>query len=102
LDDSGDFLLEDTLVDEGESVEALAENALLIEQLNAILDTFSGREAMVVRERFGLVDGQQKTLEEIGDIFGVTRERIRQIEMKAMSKLRHPSLRELLHDFLRD
>lgn len=102
LDDTGDFLLEDTLVDEGESVEALAENALLIEQLNAILDTFSGREAMVVRERFGLVDGQQKTLEEIGDIFGVTRERIRQIEMKAMSKLRHPSLRELLHDFLRD
>lgn len=102
LDSTGDVLLEDTLVDEGESVEAMTENMMLIEQLNAILDTFSGREAMVVKERFGLVDGRQKTLEEIGDIFGVTRERIRQIESKAMSKLRHPSLRELLHDFLRD
>ena len=64
---------------------------LLQEQLHAVLDTLSEREAGVVSMRFGLTDGQPKTLDEIGKVYGVTRERIRQIESKTMSKLRHPS-----------
>ena len=64
---------------------------LLQEQLHSVLDTLSEREAGVVSMRFGLSDGQPKTLDEIGKVYGVTRERIRQIESKTMSKLRHPS-----------
>jgi RNA polymerase sigma factor (sigma-70 family) len=64
---------------------------LLQEQLHSVLDTLSEREAGVVSMRFGLTDGQPKTLDEIGKVYGVTRERIRQIESKTMSKLRHPS-----------
>ena len=64
---------------------------LLQEQLHAVLDTLSEREAGVVFMRFGLTDGQPKTLDEIGKVYGVTRERIRQIESKTMSKLRHPA-----------
>ncbi len=63
---------------------------LLQEQLHQVLDTLSEREAGVVSMRFGLSDGQPKTLDEIGKVYGVTRERIRQIESKTMSKLRHP------------
>jgi RNA polymerase primary sigma factor len=73
---------------------------LLQEQLESVLDTLSDREAGVVRMRFGLTDGQPKTLDEIGKVYGVTRERIRQIESKTMSKLRHPSRSQVLRDYL--
>jgi RNA polymerase primary sigma factor len=73
---------------------------LLQEQLEGVLDTLSEREAGVVRMRFGLTDGQPKTLDEIGKVYGVTRERIRQIESKTMSKLRHPSRSQVLRDYL--
>jgi len=73
---------------------------LLQEQLESVLDTLSEREAGVVRMRFGLTDGQPKTLDEIGKVYGVTRERIRQIESKTMSKLRHPSRSQVLRDYL--
>jgi RNA polymerase primary sigma factor len=72
----------------------------LQEQLHSVLDTLSEREAGVVSMRFGLIDGQPKTLEVIGKVYGVTRERIRQIESKAMAKLRHPSRSRVLRDFL--
>ena len=65
-----------------------------------MLDTLSEREAGVVSMRFGLTDGQPKTLDEIGKVYGVTRERIRQIESKTMSKLRHPSRSQVLRDYL--
>jgi RNA polymerase primary sigma factor len=73
---------------------------LLQEQLQAVLDTLSEREAGVVSMRFGLTDGQPKTLDEIGRVYGVTRERIRQIESKTMAKLRHPSRSQVLRDYL--
>ncbi|MFC2267185.1 MAG: sigma-70 family RNA polymerase sigma factor, partial [Peptidiphaga sp.] len=73
---------------------------LLQEQLRQVLDTLSEREAGVVSMRFGLTDGQTKTLDEIGKVYGVTRERIRQIESKTMSKLRHPSRSQVLRDYL--
>ncbi len=73
---------------------------LLQEQLEGVLETLSDREAGVVRMRFGLTDGQPKTLDEIGKVYGVTRERIRQIESKTMSKLRHPSRSQVLRDYL--
>jgi RNA polymerase primary sigma factor len=74
--------------------------ALLKEHLRAVLATLSEREASIVRLRFGLTDGQPRTLEEIGHVHGVTRERIRQIEDKTMTKLRHPSRSEALRDYL--
>ena len=70
------------------------------EQLSEVLETLTPREAMVLRLRFGLVDGRQRTLEEVGREFNVTRERIRQIESKALRKLRHPSRSKRLKDFL--
>jgi RNA polymerase primary sigma factor len=73
---------------------------LLQEQLHSVLDTLSEREAGVVSLRFGLTDGQPKTLDEIGKVYGVTRERIRQIESKTMLKLRHPSRSQVLRDYL--
>ena len=73
---------------------------LLQEQMRVALDTLSAREAGVISARFGLIDGQPKTLDEIGKIHGVTRERIRQIESKLMSKLRHPSRSQVLRDYL--
>jgi RNA polymerase sigma factor (sigma-70 family) len=76
--------------------------SFLTSSLNLILDTIAQREADIVRLRYGLVDGVPRTLEEIGMKFGLTRERIRQIEVKAMVKLRHPSRREALRDFLAD
>jgi len=74
-------------------------NALLAEALKEILDTLTEREADVLRMRFGMYDGRTHTLEEVGQIFGVTRERIRQIENKAIRKLRHPSRAKKIKDF---
>jgi RNA polymerase primary sigma factor len=73
---------------------------LLQEQLDSILHTLSDREKKVIQLRFGLVDGHPRTLEEVGKEFGVTRERIRQIESKTLSKLRHPSRSQKLRDYL--
>ena len=73
---------------------------LLKEQLESVLDTLTDREENVLRLRFGLDDGRTRTLEEVGKVFGVTRERIRQIEAKALRKLRHPSRSKQLRDFL--
>ena len=73
---------------------------LLQEHLHAVLATLSEREANIIRLRFGLVDGQPRTLDEIGHVHGVTRERIRQIEYKAMAKLRHPGHSQALRDYL--
>jgi RNA polymerase primary sigma factor len=90
-------LIEDTgAIQPGEAVSF----TLLQEQLHSVLGTLSEREAGVVSMRFGLTDGQPKTLDEIGKVYGVTRERIRQIESKTMSKLRHPSRSQLLRDYL--
>ena len=74
--------------------------ALLKEKLNEVLNTLSTREREVLELRFGLKDGRQRTLEEVGQHFGVTRERIRQIEAKALRKLRHPSRSRKLKDYL--
>ncbi|MBG0832667.1 RNA polymerase sigma factor [Planomonospora sp. ID67723] len=90
------------LIEDSEAIapeEAVAFN-LLQDQLHAVLSTLSEREAGVVSLRFGLVDGQPKTLDEIGKVYGVTRERIRQIESKIMSKLRHPVRAAVLRDYL--
>ena len=73
---------------------------MLREQLEDVLDSLTEREEMVLRLRFGLDDGRSRTLEEVGQVFGVTRERIRQIEAKALRKLRHPSRSKKLKDFL--
>jgi RNA polymerase primary sigma factor len=90
-------LIEDSeAIQPGEAVSF----TLLQEQLHSVLDTLSEREAGVVSMRFGLTDGQPKTLDEIGKVYGVTRERIRQIESKTMSKLRHPSRSQVLRDYL--
>ena len=73
---------------------------LLREQVDDVLYTLSDREARVLQLRFGLLDGRTRTLEEVGRNFGVTRERIRQIEAKALRRLRHPSRSKKLRDFL--
>ena len=75
-------------------------DALLREQLEEVLSTLTPREEQVLRMRFGLIDGKPHTLEEVGKEFDVTRERIRQIESKALRKLRHPSRSKKLRDFL--
>lgn len=90
-------LIEDT--DAIAPSEAVAFN-LLQEQFTQVLETLSPREAGVIKMRYGLEDGQPKTLDDIGRVYGVTRERIRQIESKTMSKLRHPSRSQTLRDFL--
>ena len=82
------------------SPEEHASYELLKEQLESVLDTLTDREENVLRLRFGLDDGRTRTLEEVGKVFGVTRERIRQIEAKALRKLRHPSRSNQLKDFL--
>ena len=92
----GDLIEDANAVQPGEA----AGFTLLQEQLHAVLGTLSEREAGVVSMRFGLADGQPRTLDEIGKVYGVTRERIRQIESKIMSKLRHPSRSNLLRDYL--
>lgn len=93
----GDFL---DRADPSANPEQAVEFALLQEQLHAVLDTFSEREAGVVAMRFGLSDGEPKTLDEIGKVYGVTRERIRQIEKNVMGRLRHPSRSMVLRPFL--
>ncbi len=99
-DDShlGDFIRDERTV----SPEEYATEELLKEELASVLLTLTDREEKVLRLRFGLDDGQCRTLEEVGQIFGVTRERIRQIEAKALRKLRHPSRSRKLKDFLTD
>ncbi|OFK19594.1 RNA polymerase subunit sigma [Aerococcus sp. HMSC072A12] len=99
-DDShlGDFI-EDN---EAMSPEDFTSQEMLKEQLNEVLDTLTDREENVLRLRFGLEDGQSKTLEQVGKQFGVTRERIRQIEAKALRKLRHPSRSKQLKDFMEE
>jgi RNA polymerase primary sigma factor len=92
----GDLIEDSEAIQPGEAVSF----TLLQEQLHSVLGTLSEREAGVVSMRFGLTDGQPKTLDEIGKVYGVTRERIRQIESKTMSKLRHPSRSQVLRDYL--
>ena len=92
----GDLIEDSDAIQPAEAVSF----TLLQEQLHSVLGTLSGREAGVVSMRFGLTDGQPKTLGEIGKVYGVTRERIRQIESRTMSKLRHPSRSTVLRDYL--
>lgn len=92
----GDFIPDDDAPAPAEAASLL----LLKEQLNEVLDTLTDREAKVLRLRFGLIDGRSRTLEEVGKEFDVTRERIRQIEAKALRKLRHPSRSKKVKDFL--
>ncbi|WP_236683410.1 RNA polymerase sigma factor [Demequina sediminicola] len=101
LGEDGDSEFGDLIEDSEAVVPADAVGfTLLQEELTKVMDTLSEREAGVVGMRFGLTDGQPKTLDEIGRVFGVTRERIRQIESKTMSKLRHPSRSQVLRDYL--
>jgi RNA polymerase primary sigma factor len=101
IGDEGDSQLGD-FIEDSEAVVAVdaVSFTLLQDQLQSVLLTLSEREAGVVRLRFGLTDGQPRTLDEIGQVYGVTRERIRQIESKTMSKLRHPSRSQVLRDYL--
>ncbi|MEV6595397.1 RNA polymerase sigma factor [Actinoplanes sp. NPDC051346] len=101
IGDEGDSQLGD-FIEDSEAVVAVdaVSFSLLQDQLQQVLQTLSEREAGVVRLRFGLTDGQPRTLDEIGQVYGVTRERIRQIESKTMSKLRHPSRSQVLRDYL--
>jgi RNA polymerase primary sigma factor len=101
IGDEGDSQLGD-FIEDSEAVVAVdaVSFSLLQDQLQQVLQTLSEREAGVVRLRFGLTDGQPRTLDEIGQVYGVTRDRIRQIESKTMSKLRHPSRSQVLRDYL--
>ncbi|MPM69006.1 RNA polymerase sigma factor SigA [bioreactor metagenome] len=92
----GDFIEDQEVMAPGDA----AASTLLREQLEDVLSTLTEREENVLRLRFGLDDGRNRTLEEVGQIFGVTRERIRQIEAKALRKLRHPSRSKRLKDYL--
>ena len=92
----GDFIEDEAALDPADAASVM----LLKEQITEVLQTLAPREAEVLRLRFGLEDGRSRTLEEVGQSFGVTRERIRQIEAKALRKLRHPSRSKVLRDFL--
>ena len=94
--DLGDFIEDRTAIAPADA----ASHQLLKEQVEDVLETLSEREAKVLQLRFGLEDGRSRTLEEVGKDFGVTRERIRQIEAKALRKLRHPMRSKKLRDFL--
>ena len=91
----GSFIADDRMADPAEAIA----HSMLQKTLDQLLDTLTEREAQVLRLRFGLTDGKSRTLEEVGDEFGVTRERIRQIENKALRKLKHPSRAKLLADY---
>ncbi|MDD2435270.1 MAG: RNA polymerase sigma factor RpoD [Bacilli bacterium] len=99
-DDShlGDFIKDESNM----SPEEYATNELLKDEISEVLETLTEREEKVIRLRFGLEDGKGRTLEEVGQMFGVTRERIRQIEAKALRKLRHPSRSRKLKDYMGD
>jgi len=101
ISDEGDVHLGDFIQD-SEAVLAIdaVSFTLLQKHLQAVLATLSMREANIIRLRFGLIDGQPRTLDEISHVYGVTRERIRQIECKTMGKLRHPSRAQALRDYL--
>ena len=95
-----DSHLGDFIVDENAPAPAeVASNAMMREQLQEVLHTLTPREEKVIRLRFGLEDGQAHTLEEVGKEFNVTRERIRQIEAKALRKIRHPGRSKKLRDY---
>ena len=94
----GDFI-EDEVI---ENPVDYTTRVVLREQLDEVLDTLTDREENVLRLRFGLDDGKMRTLEDVGKVFNVTRERIRQIEAKALRKLRHPSRSKPLRDFIED
>jgi RNA polymerase primary sigma factor len=101
IGDEGDSQLGDFIEDTQAVVAVDAVSfTLLQDHLQAVLATLSEREANIVQLRFGLVGGPPRTLDEIGQIHGVTRERIRQIESKTMAKLRHPSRSQALRDYL--
>jgi RNA polymerase primary sigma factor len=101
IGDEGDSQLGD-FIEDSDAVDAVdaAAFGLLQVQLQSVLATLNEREAGVVRLRFGLTDGRPRTLDEIGQVYGVTRERIRQIEAKAMAKLRHPARSQTVRDYL--
>jgi RNA polymerase primary sigma factor len=101
IGDEGDSRLGD-FIEDSEAVVALdaVSFTLLQDQLQHVLATLSEREAGIIRLRFGLIDGQPRTLEQVGQVYGITRERIRQIETKTMTKLRHPSRSQTLRDYL--
>jgi RNA polymerase primary sigma factor len=92
----GDFIPDEDIPSPADA----AAFTLLQEQLEEVLDTLAPREKMVLKLRFGLSDGKARTLEEVGDLFHVTRERIRQIEAKALRKLRHPSRSKKIRDYI--
>ncbi|WP_353711476.1 RNA polymerase sigma factor [Arthrobacter sp. K5] len=102
ISERGEMVPLSTMVEDVESfgVHEVVEYGFLRDQLRAVLDTLSEREATVVAMRFGLTDGEPKTLDEIGKVYRLTRERIRQIESATMSKLRHPSRSRVLRDYL--
>jgi RNA polymerase primary sigma factor len=101
IGDEGDSQLGD-FIEDPEAVVAIdaVSFRLLQDQLQSVLATLSEREAGIIRLRFGLSDGQPRTLNQVGEVYGVTRERIRQIETKTMTKLRHPSRSQTLRDYL--
>ena len=101
IGEEGDSRLGD-FIEDSQAVVAMDAVSLLLlrEDLQSVLATLSEREASITRLRFGLIDGRPRTLDEIGRVHGVTRERIRQIETKTMSKLRHPSRSRVLRDYL--
>jgi RNA polymerase primary sigma factor len=101
IGDEGDSQFGD-FIEDSEAMVAVdvVSFSLLQDKLQEVLRTFSEREAGVIRLRYGLTDGRPRTLDEIGQVYGVTRERIRQIESKTMSKLRHPSRSQVLRDYL--
>jgi len=99
--EDGESFLGDFIEDESQlSPVDQASRQLLKDHLDEVLQTLSDREAKVLKLRFGLEQDKQMTLEEVGKVFGVTRERIRQIEAKALRKLRHPARRRALKDYL--
>jgi RNA polymerase primary sigma factor len=101
IGDEGDSQLGDFIEDSEAAVAMdVVSFSLMQDQLDQVLRTLTEREAGVIRLRYGLIDGRPRTLDEIGQVYGVTRERIRQIESKTMSKLRHPSRSERLRDYI--